>query len=277
MVAAVSCLRALLALSLALLSLASLAPPARALPRTNPANRLLAVPVDTLRYDHATRCRKMMTKGALALVTWLSRNTAGEYWGGVRCERLSGKTFSMHAEGRAVDWHLDVGDPGDRGEAERLLALLFGPDKAGNASALARRMGIIEAIWDCRYYGFWMNGESKRYGACQGPGGKPRKDVDATTAHRNHVHFSLSWPGARMRTSYWRYAWLKQPLPDLTGTPFTDEPVDDAPAAKAPKVTPPKVVPPPVAEPDPPQESSPGWWDDEGEAGSEDIEDPEAL
>lgn len=269
MVAAVSCLRTLLALSLALLSLASLAPAAHALPRTNPANRLLAVPVDTLRYDHAKGCRKHMTKGALALVTWLSRNTGGEYWGGIRCERLSGTSFSMHAEGRAVDWHLDVGNARDRREAERLLALLFGPDKAGNASALARRMGIIEAIWDCRYYGFWMGGASKRYGACESPGGKLRKDVDPTTAHRNHVHFSLSWPGARMRTSYWRYAWLKRPLPDLPGPPFTDEPLGDAPPATTPTVTP-----SPVAQPDQPP---PTWWDDEGEDRPEEPEDVEAL
>ena len=84
-------------------------------------------------------------------------------------------------------------------------------------------MGIIEAIWDCRYYGFWMAGDtSKRYGACEDSNGELRRDVDPTTAHRNHVHFSLSWPGARMRTSYWRYAWLKQPLPDLTDPPFRE-------------------------------------------------------
>ena len=57
--------------------------------------------------------------------------------------------------------------PSDRREAERLLAMLFGPDSQGNENALARRMGIIEAIWDCRYYGFWMaGGQSKRYSAC---------------------------------------------------------------------------------------------------------------
>jgi hypothetical protein len=28
--------------------------------------------------------------------------------------------------------------------------------------------------------------------------------VDATTAHRNHVHFGLNWRGAHMKTSFWR-------------------------------------------------------------------------
>jgi hypothetical protein len=34
--------------------------------------------------------------------------------------------------------------------------------------------------------------------------GRPRKHVDYTQAHRNHVHIGLSRAGARMRTSFWR-------------------------------------------------------------------------
>jgi hypothetical protein len=201
----------------------ALTPGAQALPRTNPADRLLRVPVDELRYEHARGCRRSMSKGALALSKWLARNTRGEYWGGVRCERLGRSSFSMHAEGRAVDWHLDARVPADRREGRRLLGLLFGVDSQGNENALARRMGIIEAIWDCRYHGFWMTGgESKRYSPCSGRKGR---SVDPTTAHRDHIHLSLSWSGARMRTSYWRYAWLGSPLPEI-------EPV--APAQPAP-------------------------------------------
>jgi hypothetical protein len=29
------------------------------------------------------------------------------------------------------------------------------------------------------------------------------KNVDRTTAHRDHIHFGLSWAGARKRTSFW--------------------------------------------------------------------------
>ena len=223
MVAALSSSRALAALLTTCALLCALVPGAQAVPRKNPANKLLRVPVDTLTYDRATRCRKSMTKGALALVSWLQRNARGTYWGGVRCERLSGSTFSMHAEGRAIDWHLDVHNAADRREAERLLAMIFGPDSQGNENALARRMGIVEAIWDCRYYGFWMpGGQSKRYSPCTDSRGKLRGDVDPTIAHRNHIHFSLSRAGAQMRTSYWKYIWLKQPMPKL------DEPIVDS-------------------------------------------------
>ncbi len=262
MAVAVSRTRTLLALTLALACSAAMAPQANALPRTNPANRLLAVPVDDLKYDHAKGCRKTMTKGALALVSWLARNTAGEYWGGVRCERLGKSSFSMHAEGRAVDWHLDVTDARDRREAQRLLGMLFSPDRQGNENALARRMGIIEAIWDCRYYGFWMKGgESTRYSACEDSRGRPRRTVDRTTAHRDHVHFSLSWPGARMRTSYWKYAWLKEPLPDLSEPPFQDDE----------RGAPPAHTPPTSA----PQESTPDAPPSSDDAGGQEPDDEE--
>lgn len=216
-------------LAAVLVAAALLAPaPAGALPSANPANRLLRLPVDTLRYDPAEHCRHHMTKGALALAAWLGRNTGGEYWGGLRCERLSRTTYSMHAEGRAVDWHLDAAIPAQRREAYRLLRLLFGPDRHGAPNALARRMGIVEAIYDCRYYGFWMaDGESTRYGPCRD------RHVDRTTAHRDHVHLSLGWPGARMRTSFWRYLWLGRDLPPEPDPPLAPEPVPAAPPAPA--------------------------------------------
>jgi hypothetical protein len=28
--------------------------------------------------------------------------------------------------------------------------------------------------------------------------------VDETQAHMNHIHIGVNWPGARMKTSFWR-------------------------------------------------------------------------
>jgi hypothetical protein len=41
------------------------------------------------------------------------------------------------------------------------------------------------------------------YSACFTERGRPRKGVDRTTAHKDHIHLSLSWAGARKRTSFW--------------------------------------------------------------------------
>lgn len=92
-------------------------------------------------------------------------------------------------------------DPADRRAAKRLIALLLAPDRLGNPHALARRMGIQEIIWSCRS---WWSGARwmQRYSLCFDRRGK-RTKISDTLAHRDHIHFGLSRPGARMRTSFW--------------------------------------------------------------------------
>ena len=115
----------------------------------NPADKLAAVPIDDYAYDRATDCRKRPTPGALALVDWLESKASGTVWGIMRCERWGKNSASLHAEARAVDWHLDAARPADRREARRLIDLWLATDLAGNEHALARRMGIQEIIWNC--------------------------------------------------------------------------------------------------------------------------------
>lgn len=120
----------------------------------------------------------------------------------MRCERLSGRSFSLHAEGRAIDWHLDAGSSRDRRAARRLIELLLALDRLGNPHALARRMGVQEIIWNCRSW--WSGAEhTGRYSPCFDRRGRPVA-TDDTTAHRDHVHIGLNRRGAAMRTSFWR-------------------------------------------------------------------------
>jgi hypothetical protein len=159
-------------------------------------------PIDDYAYDKATDCRKKPTPGALALVDWLEKNSSGTSWGIMRCERWGKNSASLHAEGRAVDWHLDASRPADRREARRLIDLWLAPDPAGNEHALARRMGIQEIIWNC--HSWWSGSEAMgKYSACYTERGRPRKNVNYTEAHKDHIHIGLSWAGARKRTSFW--------------------------------------------------------------------------
>jgi hypothetical protein len=168
----------------------------------NPADRLAELPIEPFRYDHARRCLNRAQPGTRALEAWLGAHAGGVSWGIVRCARLSGDNYSLHAEGRALDWHLDAARPADKREAERVIALLLAPDRLGNPAALARRMGVQEIIWSCRS---WFSGSDRLqpYSACYDPRGRRRRRVDRTLAHRDHVHFGLNWPAARMRTSFW--------------------------------------------------------------------------
>jgi hypothetical protein len=171
----------------------------------NPANagRIFQLPLEPSVYDPATRCSKRPRPGTVALVAWLEASFAGDSWGTYRCEKWGRRSASLHAEGRAVDWHLDAADRSDRREADRLIALLLAPDKAGNPHALARRMGVEEIIWDCGYWGAGMESH-RRYSACLTRTGKISRKVDKTTAHRDHVHIGLTLAGATKRTSFWR-------------------------------------------------------------------------
>ena len=194
-------------LAAALLALALLAPATalgadalRAVPG-NPADKLAELPVDPYRYDRATRCLKRPQAGTAALQGWLQRNARGASWGIMRCEKWGKDSASLHAEGRALDWHLNVHDPADRRAADRLLELLLAPDRNGVPHALARRMGIQELIWNCRS---WWSGSAAmgRYSRCYDDEGR-RVKVDDTNAHRDHIHIGLNWPGARLQSSFW--------------------------------------------------------------------------
>ena len=169
----------------------------------NPADRLATQPLEAERYDRSRRCTSRPRAGTRALPAWLQRNARGVSWGIRRGARLGPGNFSLHADGRALDWHLDVNKPADRREAARLIALMLAPDRLGQPHALARRMGLQEIIWDCKSW--WAGTDGMRpYSVCLNGDGDLRRRVDPTLAHRNHIHVGLSFAGAAMRTSFWR-------------------------------------------------------------------------
>jgi hypothetical protein len=171
----------------------------------NPADRLADLPADPEEYDPATHCSTTTRPGMVALVGWLGRHARGSSWGTYRCEKWGPHEASLHAENRAVDWHLDVGVPADRAAARRLIRVLLAPDRNGLPHALARRMGVEEIIWDCSYWGAGM-AEFRPYSPCLNANGARRKRVDPTIGHLDHLHVGMSKAGAAMRTSFWTHA-----------------------------------------------------------------------
>lgn len=163
---------------------------------------MLNKPIDEVQYDRATHCAKGPTRGILALQGWLQSNARGVSWGIMRCEKWGKNSASLHAEGRALDWHLDAGIPSQRAAAERLIKMLLATDKRGNTTALARRMGVQEIIFNCES---WWSGSKGMgpYSQCYDDKGKNLKRVNYTQAHKDHIHFGLNWRGARKKTTFW--------------------------------------------------------------------------
>ena len=97
---------------------------------------------------------------------------------------------SEHKEGRAFDWGVSVHSARDRKSVKALFTWLLKTDRHGNRYAMARRLGIQYMIWNRRIWGSYAASSGwRRY-----TGANP---------HTDHVHFSLSWAGARKKTSYW--------------------------------------------------------------------------
>ena len=173
--------------------------------RTNPANhpKLIDKPLEGFRYDRAERCRNDTPSGMVAFQRWLSANVRGTSWGITRCSSLGGGSLSVHSEGRAIDWRLDARNADEKRAAMNLINTLIERDRNGNASALARRMGVQGIIFDCKA---WWSGQAEigRYSYCYTDNGRRRDNLDPTQAHIDHIHLELNWPGARERTSFWR-------------------------------------------------------------------------
>jgi hypothetical protein len=200
--------RRVLLLALALAALLAPAAHAFRLPeqllplRGNPAHRLAHLPADEIAYDRAERCDPKAKPGVVRLTRWLQRNVRGQFWGSYRCEKWGEHEASLHAENRAIDWHLDVSNAADRRAARTLIRLMLAPDPTGTPQALARRMGVEEIIWDCSYWGAGMP-QFKPYSPCFTKHGEERRRVNKTVAHRDHIHFGMTKAGAAARTTFW--------------------------------------------------------------------------
>lgn len=172
----------------------------------NLADGLAGKPIEDSEYESATHCVKRTPKGTLQMARWLERHFRGDNWGTLRCEKWGKNSASLHAEGRAVDWHLDARSAKDRAAAKRLFRTLIATDRAGNEQALARRMGVQELIWNC---GYWSAGSPRYrpYGYCYDRRtGERKRKLNRTEAHMDHVHIGLTRRAAAGRTSFWRSA-----------------------------------------------------------------------
>jgi hypothetical protein len=160
---------------------------------------LSSQPADSFHYDWARKCTGHAQPGTLALQNWLATNVRGVSWGIYSCRKVRvGSSLSLHAEGRAVDWHLDARKGADRAVADSLIKAFLAPDAAGTRQALARRMGIQEIIFNCRVWSTnYPDAGMRPYSVC-------RRKVSATEAHKDHLHIGLNWRGAREQTTYWR-------------------------------------------------------------------------
>jgi hypothetical protein len=195
-----SSVRRAVALSLGVLAVLSLGPvPAQAATPETPA--FGPIIEDYASYQGQAKCKPKAKPGVVAFQTLLQTAFPDSTWFGIsRGCKVGGR--SEHKEGRALDWSRDASNGAQRRSVKELLTWLFAPDQHGNAHAMARRVGIMYIVWNRRIWSTWSKGWRvycvQKRKVCKDPDSK-----SALHPHTDHVHFSFSWKGARMQTSFW--------------------------------------------------------------------------
>ncbi len=140
-------------------------------------------------YVGQKRCTPAPKPGTVAFANMLLRTYPRSRSLGIsRSCKVGGA--SEHKEGRAFDWGMSAYSAVDRRQVKTLLAWLLKTDRYGNKYAMARRLGIQYMIWNHRIWG--------SYSASSG-----WRRYTGSNPHTDHVHFSLSWAGARKLSSFW--------------------------------------------------------------------------
>ncbi len=150
-------------------------------------------------YQPQKTCSPKAKSGTLMLQKHLLSRYQGSGSLGIS-RTCSASGTSEHKEGRAFDWALNVKSKRDRGYARNFLHRLMATDKAGHRKALARRMGIMYLIWNDH---IWSASKNYRKSQYLHPACKRVRGCSKTLRHRNHMHISLTWRGARAKTSWY--------------------------------------------------------------------------
>jgi hypothetical protein len=151
-------------------------------------------------YDGAKTCPPKVTQPGIAKLETLLTATYGKTSFGTWRACSGTVATSEHNEGRALDFMLDSSNAGDVAIANSFAAWLFATDAQGNAYANARRLGIMYIIWHGKMW--------RAYDVAEG-----WQPYTGAENHYDHMHISLSWPGALATTSFWNTAASYPPGP----------------------------------------------------------------
>ena len=181
--------RVTLVVALLLTALVSAASPAAAAGLPNLRDTYPAAIDPYLSYEAQTQCLTTTQPGTKAVADLIRKAyPTTRVYDGVRACSQGG--VSEHKDGRAIDWMLDVNDPAQKKIADEFIAWITAPDKHGNRDAMARRMGIMYIIWDGAMWRGWGGSQAGTW------------DRSRDRGHRDHIHISMSWPGALAQTSW---------------------------------------------------------------------------
>lgn len=163
---------------------------------------LLTAPVDAFTpYQGQRRCIGRPQRGAVALYSLIKRRF-GNITIGLNRACLSDQ--SEHYDGRALDWMVSIRNKRQARKGDAFTQWLT-QSRGLQVGANARRLGVMYVIWRDRIWKQYQADKGwQKYYDC-GSRKKQSWSYDRP-CHRDHVHISLNWPGAKMKTSWWAAA-----------------------------------------------------------------------
>jgi hypothetical protein len=161
-------------------------------------------------FEQQISCDPQTRPGVTAFALLVSTHYARPTFSGARpCIDYA----SFHHDGRALDWPLNAGDPTDRQIADAVIVWLTDDD-----GEVAKRFGIEYLIWN----GLIWNNNTAGWSFYTG------------NPHTDHIHFSFTWDGAQMRTSWWTGVAVTEPdLGPCDVTPWQYAALHRAPRVQA--------------------------------------------
>jgi hypothetical protein len=169
--------------------------------RAEPATPLFGPMIDAFgTYDPQRTCDPTDKPGVRAFRNFVLSQYPDTGAGGIS-RSCSGGT-SEHHEGRAWDWSVRADVADEKAAADEVIAWLLAADDYGNEAAMARRAGIMYLIWNRKIWSVWGGWQTycvQKDGACVAPGSNQTRHP-----HRDHVHFSFTWAGAKKKTTFYK-------------------------------------------------------------------------
>lgn len=197
-----------------LTGLAIAAPAASAAPE--PATPSFGASIDPLAsYDPQRTCSPTAKPGTSAFSSLIKRTYGSSQTVYIGRACSVGGT-SEHKEGRALDWMRSMRVASQRDQVDTLVRWLMRTDQYGNRYAMVRRLGVMYMIWKGRMWRAYDPGRGwTEYNSCLS---RYTSSAYDTMCHRDHIHISQSWRGARAQTTWFTSASPQVKACSATGT-----------------------------------------------------------
>lgn len=148
-----------------------------------------------LLYEGFRACTSGARPGIVDLGNYLRH-----WWGSRTAQYFNCRGTSLHGEGRAVDYFVNVANATEKAWGDQIFGFLRRTDTYGGTYALMKRFGVQTVIWNCRIYSA-SDLTVRTYFRCDP--NNADYSTDPSLRHTNHVHIDITRAAAERQRTAW--------------------------------------------------------------------------